>query len=78
MILDALLTESLLSHLPKIVQPIELVASLDNSPTSAKITELLGELDVLSADISVRFDGSAERRPSFRITRVTDPHVSVS
>ncbi|MEZ7961800.1 MAG: alkyl hydroperoxide reductase subunit F [Ilumatobacter sp.] len=78
MILDALLTEALRSHLPKIVEPIELVASLDNSPTSAKITELLGELDVLSADINVRFDGSADRRPSFRITRVTDPHASVT
>ncbi|WP_395084025.1 alkyl hydroperoxide reductase subunit F, partial [Ilumatobacter sp.] len=76
--LDALLTEALRSHLPKIVEPIELVASLDNSPTSAKITELLGELDVLSADINVRFDGSADRRPSFRITRVTDPHASVT
>jgi len=78
MILDALLTEALRSHLPKIVEPIELVASLDNSPTSAKIAELLGELDVLSADINVRFDGSADRRPSFRITRVTDPHASVT
>jgi alkyl hydroperoxide reductase subunit F len=78
MILDAQLTEALSTHLPKIVQPIELVASLDESSTSTKIAELLGELDVLSTDITVRLDGSDERRPSFRITRATDADVSVT
>lgn len=78
MILDAQLTEALRAHLPKIVQPIELVASLDDSATSTKITELLGELDVLSTDINTRTDGDDERRPSFRITRVDDPAVSVT
>ncbi|MFT6393408.1 MAG: alkyl hydroperoxide reductase subunit F, partial [Ilumatobacter sp.] len=78
MILDAQLTEALRSHLPKIVQPIEMVASLDDSTTSGKISELLGELDVLSDSISIKLDGTEERRPSFRITRVEDPTVSVA
>lgn len=78
MILDARLTEALSAHLPKIVQPIELVASLDDSTTSTKIAELLGELDVLSDDITVRLDGDDDRRPSFRISRVGDSAVSVT
>ncbi|WP_423979720.1 alkyl hydroperoxide reductase subunit F [Ilumatobacter sp.] len=76
--LDAQLTEALRAHLPKIVQPIELVASLDDSATSTKITELLGELDVLSSNVSVRLDGDDERRPSFRIVRIDDPDVAVA
>jgi alkyl hydroperoxide reductase subunit F len=78
MILDAQLTEALRAHLPKIVNPIELVASLDDSATSAKIAELLGELDVLSDDISINLDGSDDRRPSFRITRLGQPDVAVT
>ncbi|WP_040491353.1 alkyl hydroperoxide reductase subunit F [Ilumatobacter nonamiensis] len=76
--LDAQLTEALRAHLPKIVQPIELVASLDDSATSTKITELLGELDVLSHNINVRLDGDDDRRPSFRISRIDDPGVAVA
>ncbi len=82
MILDAQLTEALRAHLPKIVQPIELVASLDDAApgaaTSAKITELLGELDVLSDNITIRLDGDDERTPSFRIARIADPDVFVT
>ena len=78
MILDAQLTEALRAHLPKIVQPIELIASLDDSATSAKIAELLGELSVLSTDLSVRLDGDDQRRPSFRVVRVAEPEVFVT
>jgi len=78
MILDAQLTEALRAHLPKIVQPIELIASLDDSATSEKITELLGELSALSTDLAVRFDGDDQRRPSFRIVRVGAPDVFVT
>lgn len=78
MILDAQLTETLRTHLPKIVQPIELIASLNNSATSQKITELLGELGVLSDNITIRLDGNNERCPSFDITRTGDPDVSVT
>ena len=78
MILDAQLTEALRAHLPKIVQPIELIASLDESATSSKITELLGELGDLSSDISVDLEGDDQRRPSFRIVRTSEPEVFVT
>ncbi len=78
MILDAQLTEALRAHLPKIVQPIELVATLDDGAVSAQIIELLGELDDLSPDVTSRFDGDDPRRPSFRVSRADDPSVFVT
>ncbi len=68
--LDANLNAQLKAYLEKVTQPIEIVASLDDSAKSAELNELLEEIASLSDHITlVRRDGDA-RRPSFAINRV--------
>ena len=67
--LDANIKTQLKSYLERLVQPIELVASLDDSPKSAEVRELLREIAACSPKVSVREDGSAARRPSFGVAR---------
>jgi alkyl hydroperoxide reductase subunit F len=68
--LDASLKEQLQAYLQRVVKPIELVASLDDSPTSREMQELLHEIAALSDKITVveRTDDD-ERKPSFAINR---------
>jgi alkyl hydroperoxide reductase subunit F len=68
--LDASLKEQLQAYLQKVVTPIELVASLDDSPTSREMRELLLDIVALSDKISLveQFDDD-ERKPSFAIRR---------
>jgi alkyl hydroperoxide reductase subunit F len=68
--LDANLQAQLKGYLERITQPVELIASLDDRPESAQMRELLTEIAGLSDRVSARFDGDAERRPSFQVTRV--------
>jgi alkyl hydroperoxide reductase subunit F len=76
-VLDATIAAPLRTHLEKITRPVVLVASLDGSPKSAELHELLTEVASLSDAISVeRREDDAERRPSFAITRAgTDVSV---
>ncbi|WP_020654970.1 alkyl hydroperoxide reductase subunit F [Massilia niastensis] len=69
--LDATLKKQLQAYLEKVVQPIELVASLDDSPKAREMDELLREIAALSDKISVvqKYDDN-ERKPSFAINRV--------
>jgi alkyl hydroperoxide reductase subunit F len=67
--LDTAIKAQLQSYLERITQPVELVASLDDRPESAQMRELLEEIAALSDKVSARFDGTAERRPSFQVTR---------
>lgn len=67
--LDATLKKQLQAYLEKVVQPIELVASLDDSPKSREMDELLNEIAALSNKITVRQEAN-ERTPSFAINRV--------
>jgi len=67
--LDQNLASQLKTHLEKVREPIELVASLDDSPKSAELRDLLTEIAEMSPKISYREDGTDERRPSFRIVR---------
>ncbi len=67
--LDSTLKTQLQSYLERLVQPIELIASLDDRSASAEMRELLHEVAELSPKITLRTDGTAERRPSFQITR---------
>jgi len=69
-VLDANLTNQLKTHLERLTQPIELVASLDDGAKSAQLRELLEEIAALSPMITASFDGSDARRPSFDIHRV--------
>ncbi|MET0378114.1 MAG: alkyl hydroperoxide reductase subunit F [Spongiibacteraceae bacterium] len=70
--LDTNLRNQLKGYLEKLAAPIEILAAVNES-ADAKSTELLALLDdiaSLSNLITLRRDDSAERKPSFRVTRV--------
>ncbi|HEY0197790.1 MAG TPA: alkyl hydroperoxide reductase subunit F [Rhodanobacter sp.] len=68
--LDANLTSQLKAYLEKVTQPIEIVASLDDSAKSLELNELLEEIIALSDRISLVRRDDNERKPSFAINRV--------
>ena len=68
--LDANLKTQLKTYLEKVTQPIEIVASLDDSAKSAELNELLEEVTSLSDQISLVRRDDNERKPSFAINRV--------
>ncbi len=72
--LDPAITEQLRGHLAKVVHPIELVASLDDSQKSTELWTLLEELAALSPQVTaVRASDddaiAGGRRPAFAIRR---------
>ncbi|MDR0563636.1 MAG: alkyl hydroperoxide reductase subunit F [Azoarcus sp.] len=67
--LDDNIKAQLQAYLEKVAQPIELVASLDNSKAAQDISELIHEIAALSPKVTAREDGHFERRPSFGIAR---------
>ena len=67
--LDATLTAQLKTYLELLRVPVELVASVGEGPSSQQTVELLGEIAALSDKVTVRTDGTDQRRPSFAITR---------
>ncbi|HZV38524.1 MAG TPA: alkyl hydroperoxide reductase subunit F [Pseudoxanthomonas sp.] len=66
--LDADLKTQLAAYLEKLQQPIELVASLDDSDASRELDGLLADIASLSPKIS-RATGNDARKPSFLIRR---------
>jgi alkyl hydroperoxide reductase subunit F len=68
--LDAAIKTQLQAYLTRLVQPIELVASLDDSARAGEMRALLDDVAALSDKVSVRADGSNPRRPSFGVARV--------
>lgn len=71
--LDANIKAQLRAYLEKLVAPIELVASLDDSPKSAEMRALLEDIAGVSGKVSLRDDGAEARRPSFTVGRVGEP-----
>ena len=67
--LDSNIQAQLKAYLERLQQPIELVASLDDSAGAAEMRELLNDIAPLSDKVTVRFDGQDARKPSFQITR---------
>ena len=68
--LDDTLKAQLSAYLERVTQPFELVASLDDSATSAEMRDLLQTIQGLRADkIGLRTDGTDARKPSFSIQR---------
>jgi alkyl hydroperoxide reductase subunit F len=65
--LDAAIKTQLAAYLEKLQQPIELVASLDESDAARQIGALLTDIAALSHKVSVRTDGTDARRPSFSV-----------
>jgi len=68
--LDTTLQTQLKAYLERLVQPIELVASLDQGESSRELGELLHEIAALSDKITVNTGGDDARKPSFAIRRV--------
>jgi alkyl hydroperoxide reductase subunit F len=67
--LDENIKTQLQAYLTRLEQPIELVASLDDSPHSREMQELLRDIVSLSEKISLRENGDQTRRPSFGVAR---------
>jgi alkyl hydroperoxide reductase subunit AhpF len=69
--LEQALKDQLAAYLERVTQPFEMVASLDDSETSADMRSLLETIQSLRADkISLRLDGNDARKPSFSLQRV--------
>lgn len=68
--LEATMKAQLQAYLEKVQQPIELIASLDDSAKSRELESLLEEIAGLSDRIQLRHDGEDARKPSFAISRV--------
>jgi alkyl hydroperoxide reductase subunit F len=71
--LDATIKTQLKAYLEKLREPIEIVASLDDSAKAAEMGTLISEIAALSPLIRVRGDGVDARRPSFAIGRPGEP-----
>ena len=68
--LDDTLKSQLAAYLERVTLPIEIVASLGDDSNSVEMRELLQTIQSLRADkISVAFDGSDARKPSFSLKR---------
>jgi len=67
--LDDNLKQQLKTYLQNITQPIDLVASLDDSAKSQELKSLLDEIASLSDKVSVVRADDDKRRPSFMIRR---------
>ncbi len=67
--LDATIKTQLKAYLERLQQPIELVASLDDSGKAQDVRALLDDIALLSDKVSVRHDGEDARKPSFTVAR---------
>jgi alkyl hydroperoxide reductase subunit F len=67
--LDAATTAQLKTYLANLRTPVELVATLDDSPKSAEMRTLVESVVEQSPLLSARYDGHADRVPSFAIRR---------
>lgn len=65
--LDTNIKAQLKEYLKKLVKPIELIATLDDSAKSVEMRGLLSDIAELSDKVSLREDGVAPRKPSFGI-----------
>jgi alkyl hydroperoxide reductase subunit F len=67
--LDAATTAQLKTYLANLRTPVELIATLDDSPKSAEMRTLVETVVEQSPLLSARYDGQADRVPSFAIRR---------
>ena len=65
--LDAALQQQLRSYFANITRPVTLTASLDDSDGAREMKTLLEEVAALSDNITLKLDGTDQRRPSFRV-----------
>jgi alkyl hydroperoxide reductase subunit F len=71
--LDANIKAQLKTYMERLVAPIELVASLDDSAKSQEMRELLEEIASVSDQISLLENGVDARKPSFSVGLVNQP-----
>jgi len=71
--LDATIKTQLKAYLEKLVDPIELIASLDDGPKSVEMRGLLEDIASLSDKVSLLENGVDARRPSFSIGKIGEP-----
>jgi len=67
--LNETLQNQLQAYLQRVTVPITLTASLDDSASAQEMRQLLETLARLSPQVTVTFDGTDARRPSFAIQR---------
>jgi alkyl hydroperoxide reductase subunit F len=67
--LDDTLKAQLQAYLQRVIQPFDLVASLDESASAQEMKALLETIAGLSDKITVRTDGNDTRKPSFSLQR---------
>ena len=67
--LDATIKAQLKAYLERLVHPIELIATLDDSDKAQEMRSMLDDIASLSDKVSVRNDGIDSRKPSFAVTR---------
>lgn len=67
--LDAATTAQLKTYLANLRTPVELVATLDDTPKSAEMRSLVETVVAQSDLLSARYDGHNDRVPSFAIRR---------
>jgi alkyl hydroperoxide reductase subunit F len=78
-VLDSNIKTQLKAYFEKIVSPIILTASLDDSETSAQMLELLNEVAEQSDKLSVLSNGTSSRIPSFTVGKEnTAAHITFS
>lgn len=71
MALDSNIKAQLTAYLEKLVQPIEIVASVDNGDKSREMLDLLQELASISNKITLKESrDDRERKPSFTVGRI--------
>ena len=68
--LDVNIKAQLKAYLERLVAPIELVASLDESPKSAEMRSLLEDIASLSDKVALLENGVDARKPSFTVGKV--------
>ncbi|MGH6609950.1 MAG: alkyl hydroperoxide reductase subunit F, partial [Burkholderiaceae bacterium] len=68
--LDANLEAQLKAYLERLREPLEIVASLDDSDAGRDMGALLEQIAALSPLIALGTDGTDARKPSFSLNRV--------
>ncbi|SNC65282.1 alkyl hydroperoxide reductase subunit F [Polynucleobacter victoriensis] len=77
--LDINIQTQLKAYFEKIVEPIVLTATLDDSSKSTEMLALLNQVAELSDKISVKNDGTNQQVPSFNVSKVdSDARVTFS
>ncbi len=76
--LGAAMQQQLETTLTNLREPIELIATLDDSENARKMRALLEEIAELHDMVSAQFDGTGDRAPSFVIRRASDHDVAVT